>query len=135
MYIVHTHSCINIFVCTWYIHVHELIYLYVDGTYTFMNVNICMHIVQTRLYSFTTTLHFPSGPICFATQVSLQVSSAHLESYPPGQDMAKRYVHSTYIVRTCLYMNMNIYKCMKDVHTCSWFNIFVCTWYLHVHEC
>jgi hypothetical protein len=59
---VHTRSCINIFVCTRYIHVHALIYFYVHDTYTFMNVNISMHVVQTRLYSFTTTLHSPSVP-------------------------------------------------------------------------
>ena len=47
-------------VCSMYIHVHDVIYLYVHGTYTFMNVNICMDTIQTRLYSFTTTLHFPS---------------------------------------------------------------------------
>ena len=54
-----------------YIHFHDLIYLYVHGTYTFMNVNICMGTVQTRLYSFTNTLHFPSGPISLATPASL----------------------------------------------------------------
>ena len=54
-----------------YIHVHDVIYLYVSGTYTFMNVNICMDTVQTRLYSFTTTLHFPSCLISLATPASL----------------------------------------------------------------
>ncbi len=50
-----------------YIHVHECtshgihLYVTVHGTYTFMNVYTCMYIVQTRLDSFTTTLHFPSG--------------------------------------------------------------------------
>ncbi len=58
-----------------YIHVHDLIYLYVNGTYMFMHVKICMDTVQTRLYSFSTTLHFPSGPISPATPVSL--SSVH----------------------------------------------------------
>ena len=54
-----------------YIHVHDLIYLYVHGTYTFMHVNICMDTVQTCLYIFTTTLHFPSCPISLATPASL----------------------------------------------------------------
>ncbi len=54
-----------------YIHVHDLIYLYVHGTYTFMHVKIHMDTVQTRLYSFSTTLHFPSGPISLVTPVSL----------------------------------------------------------------
>ncbi len=54
--------------------------MYVHCTYTFMNVNICMYIVQTRLrqYSSTTTLHFSSGPISLATQASL--SSAQPEA-------------------------------------------------------
>ena len=49
-------------VCRLYIHVHVIIHLYVHGTHTFMNVNLCMDIlvIQTRLYKFTTTLHFPS---------------------------------------------------------------------------
>ena len=47
-------------VCRLYIHVHDVIHLYVHGTHTFMNVNICMDTRQTRLYKFTTTLHFPS---------------------------------------------------------------------------
>ncbi len=33
-----------------YIHVHESIYKYVHATFTFMNVNICMDVVQTSLY-------------------------------------------------------------------------------------
>jgi hypothetical protein len=41
-------------VCTWYINcpIHELIYLYVhhDGTCMFMNVNMCMDVVQTHMY-------------------------------------------------------------------------------------
>ncbi len=35
-----------------------------------------MYMVHTRLYSFTTTLHFPSGQISLATQASLSLSSA-----------------------------------------------------------
>ena len=58
-------------VCTMYRHVHESIYLYVHGTYTFMNVNICVYTIQTRLYSFTTILHFPSGQISLAMPASL----------------------------------------------------------------
>ncbi len=59
------------FIIMIYIRVHNLKYVYVHGTYTFMNVNICIDTVQTRLYSFTTTLHFPSGPISLATPASL----------------------------------------------------------------
>ncbi len=61
--------------------VHELIYLYVHGTYNFMNVNICMDVVQTRLQSFTTTLHFPSaqGPISLVTSASLSSKSAQAQ--------------------------------------------------------
>ncbi len=60
-------------VCSMYIHVHDLIYLYVHITNFCMDVNImiCMDTVQTRLYSFTTTLHFPSGLISLATPASL----------------------------------------------------------------
>ena len=49
-------------VCRMYIHVHDVLYLYVHGTYKFMKFNICMDTIQTRLYKFTTTLalHFPS---------------------------------------------------------------------------
>ncbi len=55
MYI-HVHDFIRL-----YMHVHDFIYLYVHGTYMFMYVNRCMDIIQTRLYSFKTTLHFPSS--------------------------------------------------------------------------
>ncbi len=61
-----------------YIHVHDFIYLYVHGTYMFMHVKICMDTVQTRLYSFSATLHFPSGPISLATPVSLSSSQEQL---------------------------------------------------------
>ena len=43
-----------------------------------INVNICMNVVQTRLYSFTTTLHFPSGQISLAMQASLSSVQALL---------------------------------------------------------
>jgi hypothetical protein len=54
-----------------YIHVHDLIYLNVHGTYMFMHFKICMDTVQTRLYSFSSSLHFPSSPIILATLASL----------------------------------------------------------------
>ena len=62
MYHVHARSSMYIFVCTWYIHVHC----------------ICMYIVQTRLYSFTTTLHFPSCQISLETPASLISAQAPL---------------------------------------------------------
>ncbi len=61
-----------------YKHVYDRIYLYVYGTYTFMTVNLCMNIGQTRLYSFTTTLHFPSGPISLATPARLSSVQAQI---------------------------------------------------------
>ncbi len=69
-----------------YIHVHDLIYLYVHGTYMFMHVKICMDRVQTRLYSFLSTLHFPSGPIILATPASLSSAQEPLRlgSLLPG---------------------------------------------------
>ncbi len=71
MYI-HVHDFIKL-----YMHVHDFIYLYVHGTCTFMYVNRCMDIVQTRLYSFTlaTTLHLPSS---LATPVSLSFAQEAL---------------------------------------------------------
>jgi hypothetical protein len=65
MYILQTLSWINI-------------YLYVHGTYMCINVNICMDIVKTHLYSFTNTLHFPSGQISLATLASLSSAQAPL---------------------------------------------------------
>ncbi len=65
-------------VCSMYIHVHEFIYLYVHCTYTCIDVNICLDTVQTRLCSFTTTLHFPSGPISLATPASLSSEQEQL---------------------------------------------------------
>ncbi len=116
----------NIFVCTWYIHVHELIYLYVDGTYTFMNVNICMDIVQTRQYSFTTTLHFPSGLIGFALPASLQVSSVQAQLLQSSLLLViSLHVHKLYIHCSSLF-----------ILVCTLY-ILVCTCYRHVHpvEC
>ncbi len=53
---VHVYECKVIYV----IHVYECKVICVHCTYTFMIVNVCMYIVQTRLrlYSSTTTLHF-----------------------------------------------------------------------------
>ena len=62
--------------CTYIFHV--IIYLYVHGTHTFMNVNLCMDIIQTRLYKFTTTLHFPSCPIRLVTPASLSSTQEQL---------------------------------------------------------
>ena len=64
-----------------YMHVHEFIYLYVNDTYTVMNIYSCMYILQTRLYcdSFTTTLHFPSGPISLVTLASLSSQSGQFQ--------------------------------------------------------
>ena len=98
--------------------------LYVDGTYTFMNVNICMDIVQTRLYSFTTTLHFPSGPISFATPASLQVSSAQAPLLQSSLLLViSLHVHTLYIrsVHTSLF-----------ILVCTWCR-HVCTWFISVH--
>ena len=63
------------------IHVHEFINLYVNDTCTVMNIYSCMYILQTRLYrdSFTTTLHFPSGPISLATLASLSSQSGQFQ--------------------------------------------------------
>ena len=45
--------------------------LYVHVTDMYIDVDICMDTVQTRLCMFTTTLHFPSFPISLVTPVSL----------------------------------------------------------------
>ncbi len=44
-----------------YIHVYECKVIYAHCTYTFMIVNMCMYIVQTRLrlYSSSGTLPYP----------------------------------------------------------------------------
>ncbi len=65
----HACTCTWIYMNVWsmYIHVYECKVMYVHCTYTvtvtFMIVNMCMYIVQTRLrlYSSTATLHFSSG--------------------------------------------------------------------------
>jgi hypothetical protein len=44
-----------------------------------MNVNIYLYIVQTRLYSVTTTLHIASGPISLATPASLSSLAAQVQ--------------------------------------------------------
>jgi hypothetical protein len=54
-----------------YLHVHEFTSLYVYCTYICIDVNTCLDTVQTCLCSFTSTLHFPSGPISLATPASL----------------------------------------------------------------
>ncbi len=107
MYI-HVHELTYLYVHGTYTYtvVHELIYLYVRGTHTFMNVNIYMDIVQTRLYSFTTTLHFPSGLISLATPASLSYAQAQAPLM---------YVHCIYmyILCTCIYC---VYTCTYTVH-------------------
>ena len=109
MYI-HVHE-ITMFVRTWFIHVHALIALYVQGTYMFINVNVCMYMVQTRLYSITTTLHFPSGLISLVTPVSL--SSAQALLLQSSLELACQAHHVRWI-----YMYIH-----------------VCTWYEHVSTC
>ncbi len=53
-------------------------YVYVICIYTFINKYICMYMIQTRLHSFTTTHHFPSGQISLAKPVSLSSAQALL---------------------------------------------------------
>ncbi len=52
--------------------------MYVICTYTFTNKYICMYMAQTCLYSFTTTLHFPSGLISLEKPASLSSAQAPL---------------------------------------------------------
>ncbi len=68
-----------------YMHVHDFIHVYVHGTYTFMYVNRCMDMVQARLYSFTTILHFPFQPVqpCDTCESQLR-SGASPSEQPPS---------------------------------------------------
>jgi hypothetical protein len=93
-----------------------------------------------------------------AGQRAALAQSRHLESWPPGQDWAKRYIRvwtwyrhvctcSDCFIKSwrCMYMyvlehkyiqlvlNINIYKYLNIniyKHICSWFNIFVCKLYI-----
>ncbi len=93
-----------------YIHVYECKYMYVPGTHTFMTISICMYIVQTRLYRFTTTLHFPSGPISLATPASL--SSAQLRSFRAASSLSSaiQYVLGLIWYIPCTYIAYGVYK-------------------------
>ena len=93
-----------------YIHVHDLIYLYVHGTYMFMHVKICMDMVLVQT-CFSTTLHFPSGPISLTTPASL--SSAQAQLLQSSLELA------------C------------QAHHVRWIHMYihVCTWYEHVPPC
>ena len=96
-----------------------------------MNVNKCMYIVQTRLYSFTTTLHFPSGPIGFATLASLWVSSAQAT---PASFLSSvfMYIHCTYAVHQC--SSLYVHCTYLSVHVTDMFILLtVCTWFILVH--
>ncbi len=53
-------------------------YVIVCARYMHMDVYVCMYIVQTHLFSFTSTLHFPSGQISLATPASLRSAQAAL---------------------------------------------------------
>jgi hypothetical protein len=79
-----------------------------------------------------------------------QFVSTHLESYPPGQDMAKWYVrvwtwYRHVHVYTSLWIHERVCTCYVHVHDVMHLNvhstytfmnnIFLCTWYIHVHEC
>ena len=89
-----------------YIHVYECKVMYVNCTYMFMIVNVCMYIVQTRLrlYSSTTTLHFSSGPISLATQASISsVQAPFLQSCLPA-------------LPTCPGHSKGVYTCLNTVH-------------------
>ena len=80
MQYVHTRICNQWNVYTKYIHIHIYIYVYVICTYMFINKYICIYMVQTRLYSFTTTLHFPSGLISLAMQASSSAQAQLVQS-------------------------------------------------------
>ena len=112
-----------------YIHVYECKVMYVHCTYTFMIVNMCMYIVQTRLrlYSSTTTLHFSSGPISLATQASLSsVQAPFLQScLLPSLSSAScwnnwlnpvctMYIHCIYTFIRCIYMHIPLYMGTTD---------------------
>jgi hypothetical protein len=76
--------------CT-YMFMHSYICMYiVQSTYICMDVKTCLDIVQTRLCSFTTTLHFPLGLISLATQASLNSAQELLlllSSLLPGTNL------------------------------------------------
>ena len=88
-------------------------YLYVHCTYTFMNVNICMDMVQTRMYRFTTTLHFPSRPISLATPASLSSAQAPRRCLPHVWE---------YNVYLCIPDNLYIHVCRLYVH-CTYLSV------------
>ena len=119
---VHVHTtCLYMYMyiynCIMYIHVYDLICLYVHGTYTFMNVNICMGTVQTRLYSFTNTLHFPSGPIRLATPASLSSAQEPLLLSREGAGFSANSILLGQLVKTCMYI---VYTCTYGVYTCTY---------------
>ncbi len=120
-----------------YIHVYECKVLYVHCTYTFMIVNMCMYIIQTRLrlYSSTTTLHFSSGPISLATQASLSSAQApFLQScLLPSlssvfcwnnwlNPVCTMYMHCIYTFILCIYMHI----------PCTWVLLIICVYHFHV---
>ena len=128
---VHTRSWIHINVCSMYIHVHEFLYLYVNDTYMVMNIYSCMYILQTlwRLYSdsFTTTLHFPSGPISLATLASL--SSARQAPLLQSRLLPVMYhVHTLLIHGHTLYIHVHtLYTGTTLYHHNIWHQELVCT--------
>ena len=128
-----------------YIHVYECKVMYVHCTYTFMIVNMCMYIVQTRLrlYSSTTTLHFSSGPISLATQASLSSAQApflqscllpSLSSVSCWNNwlnpvcactdlvVCTMYIHCIYTFILCIYMHI----------PCTWVLMIVCVYHFHI---
>jgi hypothetical protein len=133
-------------VCSTYIHVYECKVMYVHCAYTFMIVKTCMYIVQTRLrlYSFTTTLHFSSGPISLATQANISSVQApflqscllpSLSSVSCWNNWLNPVCACTDLVCTmyiyCIYTFTGI-LCIYMYIRCTWVLLTVCVYPFHV---
>ena len=99
-----------------YIHVHDLIYLYVHGTYMFMHVKICMDSTDTsvQLLNHTSFPIRPNQP-CDAGESQLRAGASPSEQ--PSEQLVKRlfllnnwlnHVHTLYIHVHTVYRHVHM---------------------------
>ncbi len=131
---VHTRSWINIFVCTWYIHVHECKYMYGHSADT-----------SLQLHNYT-SLSIRPYQLCDASESQLSTGSAPSEEPPSCHQSSCIYIVLTLFITVILvctlyilvchgtcYRHVHPVQCLYMVHLCSsWFTSFCWKHFLDV---
>ena len=141
MYYVHTRSCFHIFVCIWYIHIHECKYMYGHSTDT-----------SVQLHNHTSFPIRPDQP-CDAGESQLRAGASPSEQPPschqsfqltdhPGVACHVQTATATGLPHThcchachqlhCIYMYI---QCIYMYIRCTWVPRIVCMYHYGICQC